>query len=744
MGNLFQELKRRKVFRVAAVYAVVAWLLIEVTSTILPTFDAPAWVNQTVTLLLLLGFPIALILSWAYEVTPEGVKPDSLVPPSQGLHSTSAQPINYVILAIVLLVAGFQVADRFLFNGQQAASQSFAATTSQQNSTVIRFNVQLSEDADLYVGGELDAAFGRPASTSLTISNDGSLLVYSAWQVGSDGQPVSQLYLRRLDQERANPIDGTEGASGPFFSPDNSSIGFFAGNSLRRVPVSGGIAQIIIADPEGQFFGFSGASWGDEGTIVYVDSVPGSTNTLALYRVPATGGTGELLADPNSSKNQYRGYVHPQLLPGSEVLLFSGVAQTRDPERAEVIAMDLASGTQVSLLTNAMNPRYVAETGHLLFMRQGSLMAVGFDPDRLVLEGEPAVVLVDVMQALNMPNPGWDTGVGQVAISSAGNLVYLRGGIHPEITSVLMHVPINGEAEPLNTISRRNIPILNVRLSPGGGRLTFDSPSANGNRIYVHDNIRDLTWQLNTGGFRSGLSNWSPDGESIAFSSDREDGVSNIYRMAADSSDEQPERLAPSDQTQSMQSWSFDGVIAYVQGGDIWILPTEGEPAPFFTSDARESYASFSPNGRWLAYASGQGYIDGDVYIRPYPGPGPAILISSNGSHSPAWSRDGAQLYFLQSDEGGQKMTMMVVDISEGRPSPSRSLIDPWPYATTIVSRSYDVLEDGAFIAMMTGAQINVAGTAGTTRSAFRQRHRVDELQMVLNFFELLRNRVTD
>ena len=87
---------------------------------------------------------------------------------------------------------------------------------------------------------------------------------------------------------------------------------------------------------------------------------------------------------------------------------------------------------------------------------------------------------------------------------------------------------------------------------------------------------------------------------------------------------------------------------------------------------------------------------------------------------------------------------MMVVDISEGRPSPSRSLIDPWPYATTIVSRSYDVLEDGAFIAMMTSAQINVAGTAGTTRSAFRQRHRVDELQMVLNFFELLRNRVTD
>ena len=83
MGNLLQELKRRKVFRAAAVYAVVAWLLIQVAGEILPTFDAPQWVNQTIILVLILGFPLALVLAWAFEMTPEGIKADAVAQPAQ-------------------------------------------------------------------------------------------------------------------------------------------------------------------------------------------------------------------------------------------------------------------------------------------------------------------------------------------------------------------------------------------------------------------------------------------------------------------------------------------------------------------------------------------------------------------------------------------------------------------------------------------------------------------------------------
>ena len=95
MGKLLEELKRRKLSRVAAVYAVVAWLLIQVADTVLPTFGAPAWVNQTLIFLFIIGFPVAVILAWAHEVTPEGIKSDSANQSS----TQSLGRINHVFLS---------------------------------------------------------------------------------------------------------------------------------------------------------------------------------------------------------------------------------------------------------------------------------------------------------------------------------------------------------------------------------------------------------------------------------------------------------------------------------------------------------------------------------------------------------------------------------------------------------------------------------------------------------------------
>ena len=729
MGNLFQELKRRKVFRVAAVYAVVAWLLIEVTSTILPTFDAPQWVNQTIILVLVLGFPLALVLAWAFEMTPEGIKTDAAAQPTQPSIQSTDQKLTYAIFALVLLVAGIQVSDHFLFTDQQAVIQIPATAVSSQNSPVIRFTLSLSEDASLYLGGVGDTAYGRPASTSLALSNDGNLLVYAAWEEGPDGLS-SRLYSRRLDQIGANPIEGTEGASRPFFSPDGAWIGFFVGASLRRVAVNGGVAETIMTEVRGA--GRYGVNWGDDGFIVYGDYIPGPALSFGVYRVASSGGIGELIADPNSSTDLFMGYAHPQLLPGSKFLLFDGIPSTLDSDRAEIIAMNLGNGTHTSLLTNATNPHYVAETGHLLFIRQGSLMAVGFDPDQLVIEGDPVLVEEDVMQAVGVPRPDLETHAAQLAVSSSGHLAYVSGGVYPTQTDTLMYVPLEGGAEPLNSVSLTNFNFLYMRLSPDGERLAFQSGEGLNANIYVHYFTRDITQELNTGSLTNVWPSWSPDGKSIAFSSVR-DGGQNIYRMAADGSDEQPERLAPSDQAQTMMSWSSDGVIAYLQDGDIWMLPPDGEPAPFFTSEANEQYASFSPDGKWLAY-SVSGTRGSELYIRPYPGPGPAVLISGNGSRAPAWSSDGTQLYFIQANATLQRNGMMVVDINEGRPSPALPLIDPWPYKATITRRSYDVFEDGAFIAAVPDGEIRYA----------RERYRVDELQVVLNFFEVLRQRVAN
>jgi hypothetical protein len=219
--------------------------------------------------------------------------------------------------------------------------------------------------------------------------------------------------------------------------------------------------------------------------------------------------------------------------------------------------------------------------------------------------------------------------------------------------------------------------------------------------------------------------------------------------MAADGSGE-PERLSPSGQNQFMSSWSSTGVIAYLQAVepgnlDIWVLPPDGEPAPFFTSSANESHASFSPDGRWLTYVSNEAGSS-EVYVRPYPGPGPATLITGSGGGSPAWSRDGRQIYFLEPRPAGPTpggLRMMVVDVTPGASfgaGRARPLIDPWPYATFAPVRGYDVLADGTFVTSI--AEDTLAG--GDEETSLRQRFSVKQFHMVLNFSEELRRRATD
>jgi len=593
-------------------------------------------------------------------------------------------------------------------------------------SPVVRFTLPLGESADLHLGDARGSLFGRPVVTSFAVSPDGEMLVYAAWEETGDRGPLlgrfgsvrpeSRLYRRRLDQARVEPITGTESGSFPFFSPDGEWIGFFSPEGLKRVSVADGNVETIVA---GATDYQAEATWGDDDRIVW------ATWSGDLYEVPASGGEPRLLA---ASDSVLPGFQHrqPEMLPGSRALLFAGLPLTRDLELAEVFALDLATGNQTSLLANAMHPRYV-DTGHLLFTRRGTLMAVGFDPDRLEVRGEPVIVQENVMQAIGTTASRSETGSAQVAVSASGHMAYADGGPFPERRRQLLRVTLDGAVEPLGLDPGA---YSHPRISPEGDRLAFSVIDGRGSNLFVHDLDRRVTQSLNAGGFSNGGAEWSPDGRFIAFSSDREDWVANIYRIPADGRGD-PERLAPSDQAQSMMSWSSEGVIAYLQGGDIWVLPPNGEPEPFFTSAAGENHASFSPDGRWIAYRSDQSGR-GEVYVRPYPGPGPARLISDDGGISPAWSPDGNRLYLLPSPQ--DESVLMAVDVRvDGDLSSSRAttVVDPWPYYRTDPSRAYDVLPDGSFVVLETDY-------ATTGRAPYR----ADELHVVLNFFEELRDRV--
>ena len=745
MGKLFEELKRRKVFRVAAVYAVVAWALIQVADVVLPTFGAPGWVNQTIIFLFVLGLLPTLIAAWAYEITPGGIQPDAGGSSAES-SKAPAQTLLYATFGLVLLLAGFQFTDRFLFNSGSNSSTSGLP----QSSSVIRLSLPIGAEEELFLGGR-DARFGRPAATSLALTNDGMQLIYAAWKPGTRGQQ-SQLYSRPLEQERALPISGTEGGTSPFLSPDNEWIGFFAEDSIRRIPLTGGISQTVMTGAKSFRFEIYGATWGDDNSIVYADVVPGAEASIriGLYRVSSSGGSSELIAGPLDSNGQFHNYTQPHFLPGSQAILFQGSSDGTDPEQAEVLAMDLKTGARTTIISNAMNPRYSPKTGQLLFMRQGQLMSVGFDPDNFTLQGEPAIVVENVVQSLNTGNYHWNSGVGQLAISSAGHLVYARGGVTPNMSSRLIRVTNEGQTVPIDTSSLKVQPTFMLRLSPDRNRLAYISDTEDGANLHVLDRARNVSLDLNTGGFRNMQPVWSPDGQYIAFRSNREDGVDNIYQMRADGSDEKPKRLVPSNQIQQMQSWSSQGHIAYLENNDIWILPPgdespDGEPTPYFLSEARENFATFSPDGRWLAYVTrNEGSDSGALYIRPFPGPGRATLVESNFVSSPAWSHDGKQLYYLSvyvisKAQKNYNLRMLVVDIDNGTPSPARTLIDPWPYGDTTAFRTYEVLEDGSFI---TTSFVGLGQGQSSGLGEEWDELGITELQVVLNFHELLRKRM--
>jgi dipeptidyl aminopeptidase/acylaminoacyl peptidase len=304
---------------------------------------------------------------------------------------------------------------------------------------------------------------------------------------------------------------------------------------------------------------------------------------------------------------------------------------------------------------------------------------------------------------------------------------------------VILRVPLRGEPEavPVDTLD-----YLYPRVSPEGGRIASLVRRVGGGEIRVQDLARGVATRLDTGGFFNTLPTWSPDGQSLAFSSDREDGVANIYRMRADGSG-QPERLAPSRRAQLMSFWSSTGVIAYLEGDDIWTLSPGGKPAQFFASDASERYATFSPDGRWLTYVSGETGQD-EVYVRPYPGPDPATQISGNGGNSPLWSRDGKQIYYVQRRGAGLPV-MMAVDVLTGeqiRAGRAVPLIDPWPYVVSTPGASHDVLPDGSFVAVM-DVDSGGDGVTLTVNQRSRLSGRVAEIHIVLNFLEELRGRRT-
>ncbi len=529
----------------------------------------------------------------------------------------------------------------------------------------------------------------RPSRTAMALSPDGRTIVFS----GVRGA-VSQLFRRRLDEREATPMSGTEGGRGPFFSPDGQWIGFWADNKLKKVPAAGGPAVVISDAPA--IFGLFGANWGSDGSIVF------SARGAGIARVTASGGIPDQLSKADISKGEGR-HILPHVLPGGKTVIYTVMSSPYDWMKTSIVAQSVATGERRTLLEGGADARFVS-SGHLLYMKSGTLMSVPFDAERLELKGPPVAAVDNVMQAIGAYHASDETGAGQFDVSRNGTLVYTSGGRYPDRLWDLVWVDRSG------TVTQLPVPAVGIReprVSPNGERIAFVA----GRGSYTESDI----WVYNIGAQNAirlttestnHWATWSPDSRSLVFTTEI-GGVLNLARISADGSG-RPERLTTREHAEAPASWSSAAnALAFLvipqSPTQIWILPMDGDrkPRPFLQSPFSLSHPEFSPNGRWLAYVSPESGRN-EIYVQGYPEPGEKIRISTEGGHSPVWARNGRELFFLRPSSDMLQVMVVEIDARDGFHAGKPRVMFEGPFVTLFPLRGYDVMPDGRRFVMST------------------------------------------
>ncbi len=430
-------------------------------------------------------------------------------------------------------------------------------------------------------------------------------------------------------------MPGTEGAQYPFWSPDSAYIGFFADGKLKKIALSGGAAQILCE-------GRGPASWGKEGDIWFGGGTLGK-----LQRVPATGGVPVVVMATSSAGGFAR---IDQVLPGGGNFLYSMIGGKA--ENSGIYVGSSRGSPAVRLLNDLSNAIYVpgksSDRGYILFQRDKRLMAVPFDAHALKIEGDLLPV------AEQVENVGF---LYQFAFSASDNgILAYRSASNGGIRREFQWIDRMGKRM---SVASKTARIGYFGLSADGARAVFQ---------YLQDEDHTDLWvaDVNRGSmsrftFLEGVTYspvWSPDGERIAFGFyDPKTQAWGVDLKAANGTAEQQVLTPIQGINASVYDWSRDGrFIVYGQQvaetkDDLWLLAPDGDrkSVPYLRTSANEIDAQFSPDGRWMAYASDESGRY-QVYIQGVPA-GPAKWqVSANGGIQPRWSHDGKELFYIAGD----------------------------------------------------------------------------------------------
>ncbi|HEY7697928.1 MAG TPA: protein kinase, partial [Vicinamibacteria bacterium] len=527
-------------------------------------------------------------------------------PPTMAASRKNRERRLWMALAILALAALLP----WVFRDRKVASRADAAVT--------RFVVSPPEAAS-FRGGDLDP---------VTISPDGRRLALLATSEGR-----RRIWIRPLDSLTAEPLDGTEGASHPFWSPDSRFIGFFADGKLKKLEATGGPVQTLCDAPIGR-----GGSWNRDGVILFAPRQYGEP----LYRVSSSGGVAVPATRLEKSRRE-NAHRWPFFLPDGRHFLYLVNISTRHPENA--IYVGSLDSKETTRLVRADSNMAYSPSGHILFVRDRTLVAQRLDAERLQLAEEVVPVVERMPQALA-------TSHSPFSVSQNGLLAYWTGDTRKEL---VWFDSSGGRSGSLGVASDLE---LAPSLSPDEKRIAFARPDARGGQsvIWMLEVSRGISSRLTSSRFQENFPVWSSNGAEVVFLSNR-NGPEDLYRKSGEGAGSE-ELLYGSDVAHKHPlDWSRDGrfILYHTQGqqtgSDIMALPLFGdrEPIPYLSGEFEERYAQFSPDATHVVYASDESGVY-EIYIQQFPGPRGKRQISAQGGVQPRWRRDGREIFFVARD----------------------------------------------------------------------------------------------
>jgi serine/threonine-protein kinase len=565
--------------------------------------------------------------------------------------------------------------------------------------------VEVSRFSFVLPEGQSFSRLGRPV---VAISPDGQNIVYVANQ---------QLYLRPISDVDSRPINGTnQDVADPFFSPDGRWIGFYANTDrkLKKISIAGGTAVTICGCP----FPFT-ATWTSEDQILFASPERGK----GIFRVSANGGNPEAVITARPDEVM----PGPVLLPDRDHVLFT-VATVGGSDRwdkARIVVESLSSHTRKVLIEGGSDARYLP-TGQIMYALGATIFVVPFDAGRLTIAGGPVPVLEDVSRSTGV------SGVAQIAVADNGSMAYVVATPPAQVQERrLVWVDRSGKTKelPLATGS-----YLEPRISPDGKQIAVLKVDDKGSSsLWVYDvsgatAMRRLTFDS------VDYPVWTPDSQRIVYKSFTAGGTLFWQRADGNSPPEQLNEI----QIREPNAVSPDGKsLIYHQGangGVLWLMPLIGDRTPkALIEDKGNPYqASFSPGGKWIAYASTESGGN-QIYVQPFPPVnGVKYQVTTKGGAEPLWSPDGKQLFY---SEGSAPRSLISVDV---RTEPTFAFANPTKLPISPVTRdtgnlrAYDIAPDGKQFLIATSASGFPEAPAPPPKQ---------QLRITLNWFEELKQR---